>query len=159
VNGPSTLTNASGKTLTLPFDTINAPLVNQGTLAVTGSSTVAGGLSNVAGALLAVQGNDSFGSVTPTVNPGFTNNGAIDLTNASTSGNGWSADLTVTGGAFINAAGATLTASPGTFGGSRALNAQLVNQGTLTVNQPLTLNPSGASSNSGTLAVSSGQTL
>src|SRR5437016_8933524 len=81
----------------------------------------------------------------------FTNNAAIILTD---SVGAYGAYLNVTNGSLTNAAGATITSLPGA-NGSRFLNAQLDNQGTVTVSQPLTLNGTSLHhTNSGTLDVS-----
>ena len=40
INGPGTLTNATGRSLTLFSSTVNAPFVNDGLLVSSGSSTI-----------------------------------------------------------------------------------------------------------------------
>src|SRR5204863_296471 len=42
LNGPGTLTNAAGKTLKISSSTINAPLINDGTLITAGASSLTG---------------------------------------------------------------------------------------------------------------------
>src|SRR5262249_14101721 len=110
-------------------------------------------LTTTASSIVRVQGIGGTGSLT--VLNGFTNNGTIELSNVSPFTYG--AALGVTNGTLVNAAGANLNALPGQSGGPRTLAAQLVNQGTLTVTQSLTLDKaSAAHSNSGTITLSGG---
>ena len=153
VNGPGTLTNASLQTLTASSSTINAPLVNQGTLITQGTSTIAGSFTASAGSTLRAQGSPAgFGNLT--VSSGFTNNGLIEITEVA---GAYGSQLTVNG-TLTNAVGATITSLVGA-GGARTLSAELNNQGTLTVSgaQGLTLSrASAASVNSGTIDVTGG---
>ena len=90
-----------------------------------------------------------------TVTNGFTNNGAIELTDVVSS---YGATLTVTSGTLSNPLGSTITALPGA-GGGRTLNAQLDNQGTLTVSggQGLAIaRASSAHTNGGTIDLTGG---
>jgi filamentous hemagglutinin len=157
VNGPGTLTNAAGKTLTLTYATVNAPLVNQGTIVVPASTTtVSGAFSNAAGATIEIQGNGQYGSAALSATAGLSNSGTIDLTSAL----GYSEALTVTGGTLVNASGGIISASaPG--GGGRTITAQLDNQAgaTLLINEGTTLNSTGAASNEGTITVNAGLTV
>ena len=78
VNGPGTLTNASGETLTLSDTKVNAPLVNQGTVAVTNTgNTIAGGFTASAGSTLNLSDNNNYAQLT--FSGGFTNDGTIAL--------------------------------------------------------------------------------
>ena len=156
IDGPGTLTNSAGQTLTLDgLGTINAPLVNQGTIVSTGG-TIGGPLSTAAGSAVDVD------TQSLTVSSGFTNYGAITLDNTSTSGGNNSA-LTVTSGTLTNAAGATIT-DEGVVGESDndRINAELVNAGTLTVTAPMGLAVTDESSgttvggNTGTINVGGG---
>jgi hypothetical protein len=154
LNGPGTLTNAGSLSLTAA--TINAPLVNQGTITDQGSvSTISNSFNNAAGATLRLQGNGSFGNATLNATAGLSNAGTIDLTSANAN---YSETLTVTGGTLVNTSGATLSTTAGT-GGNRTITAQFDNQAgaMLLVNQPATLNSTGASTNEGTITVASGQ--
>ncbi|MGK4302138.1 hypothetical protein, partial [Klebsiella pneumoniae] len=55
VNGPGTLTNAVGRTLTLNFSTVNAPLVNNGTLVARNNpNSINGAFTSGADSLLRV---------------------------------------------------------------------------------------------------------
>jgi len=148
--GSGTLTIAPSTVLTIGATTISSALVNQGALTVGGTSAFTGAVTNAAGATLRVQGNGTFGTGNLTVANGFTNNGAIVLTDTTSS---YGALLTVTTGALDNAPGATIAANVGTLG-TRSLNAVLQNAGTLTINHPLTLNKaSAAHTNGGTINV------
>ena len=140
--------DAAGRVLALPNDTINAALVNLGTIVSQGGTTVTGGLDNAAGATLRVLGNSRYASAGLSVTTGLTNEGSIELISADST---YSASLTVTGGPLVNLG--TVAASVGS-GGSRTLNARLDNRagGSLTAAQPLSLNLSGSSSNARSLA-------
>src|SRR5262249_7743052 len=153
VNGPGTLTNAAGQTLTLINSTINAALVNQGALVIRAGDTISGSFTTTADATLTVQADGFFSNALLTVSQGFTNFGLIELTcvNAATQ-----ARLDVTSGTLVNAGGGTIRSSVAA-GGDRQLNAALDNQGTLTVAQTLSMNSSQAvDSNSGTITLTSG---
>ncbi|TMQ05190.1 MAG: hypothetical protein E6J91_41210, partial [Deltaproteobacteria bacterium] len=138
--GTGTLTIAPSTGLTIGTTTINAALVNQATLTVTGTSNLNGAVTNAAGATLRVQGNNSLGTGNLTVANGFTNDGTIVLTDTLGS---FGAVFAVTAGALDNAAGGTILSDVGA-GGTRSLNAALNNQGTLTINHALTLNKASA---------------
>ena len=155
INGAGPFTNAVGQTLTLVASTINMPVDNQGTLIVSGNSTITGALTTNAGSVLRVGQVDGTTSVANlTVANGFTNLGAIELTVVF--GAAYNAQLTVTNGILVNASGGTISALPGAAaGGSRTLDAQLDNQGILTMLTPLAMNRVGADHvNSGTIDVS-----
>ena len=160
VNGPGTLTNA--ETLNLSGDTINAALDNQGSILATQVNSLNGSFSNEVGATLTVQGNsDDYwsGNAVLTLAQGFTNAGAIALTDVGT--NDYypyqTASLVVTSGTLVNAAGGTISASTPFANAPRYLTAQLDNQGTLTTSGPLVLNAASAQhTNEGTINVSGG---
>ncbi|HYT94074.1 MAG TPA: hypothetical protein VEL76_35490, partial [Gemmataceae bacterium] len=155
LNGPGQLINAA--TLTITTSTINAPLDNQGTLVNQGSSAINGNFRSDPASTLQL-GNQSFGDSVLTFADGFTNRGAIELTESA--GRGFSDTLRVSAGTLTNAATGTISSLPGSGGGVRTLAAQLDNQGTLTVEQALTIDKvSAAHTNSGTISVASGQTL
>jgi len=152
--GSGTITVAGATTLDVRASTITAPLVNQASILVTGSTAFNGGLSNPSGSTLTVQGNNTYGLGTLTVTTSFTNSGAIVLTDVTSS---YGATLTMPAGAtLMNAAGGTIEAAVGAAG-PRTLAAELNNQGTLTLNRGLTLNRAGAAHlNAGTIDVSGG---
>ena len=148
--GAGTLTIAPSTALTIAGSTLNSAVDNQGTLTVHGTTAFNAALTNATGATLRLQGDGAFSTSNVTVAAGFTNNGAIILTDTTSS---YGAVLNVASGTLTNAAGGTITAAIGT-GGTRSLNAQLDNQGTVTLNRQLTLNKaSAAHMNSGTIAV------
>ena len=154
INGPATLTNAAGRTLQLFTTTVNAPLVNDGTLIATGSSAITGAFANSASATLRVAQLDGCCSTaTLNVANGFTNAGLIELSNQTV--NPYGAQLNVVG-TLVNAVGATIASLGGqTPGGGRGLAADLDNLGTLTVQAPLILSGAGAThQSSGTVDVS-----
>ena len=107
VNGPGTLTNAG--TLKLNNTTINAPLVNHGTVAVTGTSnTIAGTFTASAGSTLSLNDNNNYAFLT--VSSSFTNDGTIALSTTGTQG--YAATLTVSSGSTLtNASDGTISAS------------------------------------------------
>src|SRR5262249_54539662 len=144
-------TNAAGTTLQLLSSTINAPLVNQGTLLVRGDNSVNGSLTTVAGSVIRVQSDDTFSTFARlTVAQGFTNQGAIELTQLASFAT--DSRLTVSSGTLTNAAGATISSLTGSNGGNRQLDVALDNQGTLDVQQTLSMNlGSVAQHNSGTI--------
>jgi hypothetical protein len=154
INGPGTITNPAGQTLTLLNTTIaaNSGLDNQGTLVANGTVTVNGPFTTAGTSLLRLQPNGSTGFSNFSVPGTLTNNGAIELT---TTVSAYSATLNVSGtGLLTNAPTGTITTLVGT-GGPRTIAAQLDNQGLVTLNQPLTLShASAAHSNSGTIDAS-----
>src|SRR5262249_20406778 len=159
VNGPGTLTNVASKTLELRSSTINAPLVNQGTLLVRGDNSVNGTLTTAAGSVIRVQSDDTFSTFARlTVAQGFTNQGAIELTSTGTIF-GHDSRLTVSSGTLSNAAGATISSLPGDNGGNRQLDVQLDNQGTLAVQQTLSMNTGLPFANAGNVTIAAGSTL
>jgi len=154
--GSGTLTIAPSTALTIAASTMNSPVDNQGALTVHGSTAFTAALSNAAAATLRLQGDGTYGASNMTVANGFTNNGAVVLTDTTSS---YGAALNVTNGTLTNAASGTITTALGT-GGTRSLNAQLDNRGTLTLDQPLTLNKASAAHlNSGTITVLSRLTI
>jgi fibronectin-binding autotransporter adhesin len=159
INGPGLLTNAAGQFLNVRASTINADLINQGTLLVNGNSSFTGALTTDTSSRIRVQGNGIYGHSTMTVSNAFTNNGMIELTDT-TSTYGSTLTLLPAGGTLTNSPTGTIAAVLGTLG-TRTLSAQLDNQGvvsvTLASNGLLTLGRSGAvHQNSGVIDVSGG---
>jgi RHS repeat-associated protein len=147
VNGPGTLTNAVGRTLPITSSTINAALLNEGTLLTHISGALNGAISTTPGSILRV-GSSTHTLVT--VASGFSNQGVIELT----SSGGFSSQLTVSSGTLTNAPGASIRVLTT---GTRTLTAQLDNQGTLDLQNALTINKSSADhSNSGTINITGG---
>lgn len=135
LNGPGTVTNSAGVTLTLTGSTIAAPLVNDGTVVLTGTGSVTGSYTSHAGSILRVTGNDSGGGTSQTFATGFTNNGTVELTS---SGSAWASAFHITSGTLTNPATRTIQVLAGS-GGARTLGARLDNQGTVQVTAPFTL--------------------
>src|SRR5688572_6555151 len=150
VNGPGTLTNATS--LTVRNVTMNAPLVNQGTLVVldTGNA-INGAFTTVPGSILRLLSDGNINHATLNVNTagGLTNNATIELTEINHTG--LTSTLNVNNGSLVNMPGATISVLAGS-GGSRTLGVQLDNRGTLSIQQNMTLGTSGADHlNSGTI--------
>jgi hypothetical protein len=99
-----------------------------------------------------VQGNGQFSGGTLTVTNGMINNGAIELTDTTSS---YGATLVVKTLPLVNAG--TIDIQPG-FGGPRTIDAvRLDNQGTFTANQPVTIShPDAQHTNRGTFKVKAG---
>jgi len=152
-DGSGTITVSGATALDVRASTITAPLVNQATIRATGSSAFNGGLVNPAGSTLTVQGNGTYGLATLTVGTSFTNGGAIVLTDTTSA---YGATLSMPGATLTNAPGGTILAATG-FAGARTLALTLDNQGTVTLDRPLTLSRAAADHlNSGTIDVSGG---
>src|SRR5205823_2571752 len=83
INGPGTITNSAGQTLTLLGTTIGATsgLINQGTVISHGANTINGPYTAAGGSLLRVENTSGFNAALTVAN-GFTNNGSIELTSA-----------------------------------------------------------------------------
>ncbi len=170
VNGPAALTNLAGKTLTLRATTVNAPLVNQGTLAVPGTnstSAINGGLTAAAGSTVSLASGGSDGAAGLSVSGGFTNHGTLALTDDAAAGSSEYADvLTVTGGTLTNAADGTVavdgTAAAGLDPDTISLEsgATFVNQGAVAVTAPAGVDVNGPFTDAagGSVAVPAGVT-
>ena len=116
INGPGQLVNEPGRSVFASDSTWNAPLVNQGTLTLRRTNTLAGPLTTASTSLIQLQGygnNNAFdrspkGDVAVTVTSGFTNLGEIQLFSHSFGGfddrffTGDDLKLTVNGGALVN---------------------------------------------------------
>jgi hypothetical protein len=124
------LVGISGSTITAPFVRI------QQSLSVQSDTTINGTLQILAGVNLTIAG----GTDQParlTITHGLTNNGSIVLTDGGDL-TSTVAELTVTGGTLLNQSGATITAAGGTIfgtGSPRLLNAALVNNGLVNIDQ------------------------
>ena len=136
VNGSTgSIVNAALETMTFYGSTFNVPVTNNGTLDAEYTNTINGTYTSGVGSTLRVVGTVAAGNLT--VLNGFQNNGAIELTNTTA---GLTATLTVTNGTLTNASGRTIDALAGAGTAARYLYAALDNQGTITVDAPLTLN-------------------
>src|SRR6185436_13814158 len=117
-----------------------------------------GAVTTSAGSLLRVFGNSAGGGgghAALTIASSITNLGTLDIT-SQTGAFVANAALTITGGTLTNAAGATVTVNAGNSGGTRALSASLDNQGTITINHPLSWTTNGSNQSAGTITVSGG---
>jgi hypothetical protein len=152
INGAGTLTNSPGKTLSIRGSSIGLPFVNQGTLLANGTSSIDGPLTTVAGSTLRVQGNGTFSSANLTVTNGLVNNGAIELTDTTSS---YGATLVVKTLPLVNAGTIDILAGAG---GPRTIDAILLdNQGTFTASQAVTISHADAQhTNRGTYKVKAG---
>jgi hypothetical protein len=155
LDGSGTVTNQSGSSWTLTHSVIKPSLVNQGILEARSGVDIQGRFSNQNGATLREVG-DGTGTVdfqVLRVANGFTNDGLIELTGNT----GYISSLGVTSGTLTNASDGTIHALAGN-GGGRTLNAQLDNEGTLTVDAALNVNlGSNASAvNNGTITLGDG---
>ena len=157
--GSGTLSSTVTTTLNNITQPASASLTNQGTIVAIGNATFNGSFTNAAGGVVEIQSSSTANNVTLTANSGLTNAGTVDLTNTFNNA-GFGSTLTVTGGALVNQSGATLSTSVGS-GGGRTINAQFDNQAgaTLLVNQGVTINSTGASSNEGTITANAGLTI
>jgi hypothetical protein len=133
VTGTGAVTNQGTMTLMSSVFSATTGLANQGVSTFAGASSLNGPVSALAGGTLRMEGNGSGGTGALTVANGFTNDGTIELTSVS----GFSASLTVTAGTLTNGPGGLIRSLTG--GGNRTLTAQLDNQGTLEVDQALSL--------------------
>ena len=125
VNGPGILTNPVGKSITLSGTTVNAELVNDGTLRARATSAINGALSNGVAATLRVEGLAAIAHATLTVANGFTNEGLIELFGDVSFR---SATLNVSAGTLVNAVGGSIDALAG-GGGPRALKPSWTTRG------------------------------
>ena len=155
-----TLTFSSGSTIgaqgavLLSGCTLNGAgaLVNEGLITINSGTTISGPYTNSAGSTLRIQGTAALNAAFTVAN-GFTNSGAIQLTSVAAA---TTATLTVTSGVLVNAPTGTISSLAGS-GGTRTLNAQFDNQGTITVAQALTTNKASvAHTNSGTINLTTG---
>ena len=162
LSGSGALNNNA--TLELRGSAISKAVSNNGLLltrAIGGTSTISGALTTTASSILRVEAdhNESSATLSVTATAGLTNNGLIDLTQIG-GNNPLTATLNVSRGTLINAAGKTIRAAAGT-GGLRALDAQIVNNGIIDVDAPLSVSNFERTFTSigGTLDIAAGQTL
>ncbi|HEY6090988.1 MAG TPA: Ig-like domain-containing protein, partial [Gemmatimonadales bacterium] len=157
INGAGSITNAAGATLDLGNSVVNIPVTNQGRLLATGSSgRLSAPFTSVTGSTLEVRGNNIYGHATLVMDQSWTNNATLVLTDTVST---YGSTLTMNTATLTNAPGATITSVPG-FGGSRDLNVELNNQGTINVTQTLSINRSSATHvNGGTIALSGAKLL
>ncbi|MBI4324132.1 MAG: hypothetical protein HY674_02595, partial [Chloroflexi bacterium] len=117
-----------------------------------GGSTFTGDLS--AGQSIWLQGNGTGGHSLLTITNGFRNDGRLLLESRN---GGYASSLTLQSGVLTNTESGVITVGVGNAG-PRTLTADLLNLGTVNVNQSLTLNKAnGAYDNQGTFKIASGQ--
>ncbi len=141
-------------TLQLQSGSFAPALANSGLAVLRGTMTLSGTVTTTPGSVTRLEADAFCCTAAVTAATGFFNAGTVELTAVNATGT--TAQLTVTNGALVNAPGGLISILPGT-GGARTLTAQLDNQGTLSVDQPLTLGQASAShTNSGTVALTGG---
>jgi hypothetical protein len=151
ITGSGAITNPSGQSITISSSSLTNTIANSGTIVFTGAGSFGGAYTNTAGSLLRVSGTN--GSANLSIANGFANDGTIDLTSSIA---GYASSLAVLNGTLNNTATGTITASAGA-GGSRELDVQLDNHGTITVDAPLTMaRGSSQSTNSGQITLNGG---
>src|SRR5262249_3832369 len=133
VSGAGQLTNIG--TLTLYNSTVGTALSNQSTLLALSTSAINGSLTTTTGSTLRLLGNNAGSTSTLTIANGFTNNGTIELVSQDA---GYIENVIVTSGTLTNSSSGQINALAGT-GGTRNMNAQLDNHGTITISQPTTI--------------------
>lgn len=123
-----------GDSLRMFGGTFTAPeWVLDGHLVVMGNATVAGTVTTAPSGVLEVRGNGVTGSIQAVVAEGFTNTGTIELSSVTA---GYSSTFRVASGTLVNAAGGTIRTKVGA-GGTRTLDAELDNSGTLDLQSAL----------------------
>ncbi|HTO90104.1 MAG TPA: hypothetical protein VMJ70_03135, partial [Candidatus Sulfotelmatobacter sp.] len=120
LNGAGSLTNQGS--LVLRAANAALPLDNFGLIEAHGNSALNGALTTEAGSTLRATGDGAQGGALLTVLNGFTNNGALELTNVAA---GQGATFNVTNGTLTNAASASINVLAGAGGGFRTIGAQL----------------------------------
>lgn len=137
---PNPFTVPAGDTLRLLNGSFAPPSLNNlGVIAMEGSAAInTPTFTTDAASTLLVRGINvsGAGTASATVQNGFANNGSLVMTAVGTS---YNVTLSVPNGTLTNAVGGTISSVTGN-GGARTLAAQLDNQGTLIVSQPLNIN-------------------
>ncbi|MDP6717663.1 MAG: hypothetical protein QGF59_03370, partial [Pirellulaceae bacterium] len=152
VNGPSNLDTGSVTWRSSAWAGIGT-LTNSAILNIEGSSTISAAFAQKG--TVNIRGGAS-NAATLTSSSGFTNDGAIVLQTVSST---YSSNLEVTSGTLTNTSSGVINSNPGT-GGSRSINATVVNNGTVNFSATSALAKSGATfTNNGTTTVASGKTL
>jgi uncharacterized repeat protein (TIGR01451 family) len=163
ISGNSTINNALNLSGTVNLRLESMTLAGTGTLTnaallrITNVTAISAGLATVAGSTIRIEGNSTTSSSTLTVASGFTNNGRVLLQ----ADGSFTANLTVTSGTLVNAAGAVIQGT-GTSPDhdDRIIHASVDNQGTIDATSSLRIRDAGQTlTNSGTLSVASGQRL
>jgi hypothetical protein len=134
VNGPGTLTNPLGATLTLYATTITAPLVNDGTLIVLGGGVQIddGSFTTGDGSTINLTVDDTTDFFFLGIANSFTNNGTINLVN-NTEENPNASDELVIYGTLTNAPGGSIIVSGSSTQYGVTIAGDLMNAGALTI--------------------------
>ncbi|HKC46292.1 MAG TPA: hypothetical protein VKB63_01730 [Gemmatimonadales bacterium] len=153
IGGPGNFTNQG--TLTMEGGALTTAFVsNTGLLQAAGPSSITGSFSNSSTGTLFVY-SSSTGAATLTISSGFLNAGGIVLENADATAH--NVTLSVPSGVLTNVPGSSLQSTLGNAGGNRTLAAMLDNQGTVFVQQTLTIDQAAAThGNSGSIILSGG---
>ena len=154
LDGSGTLTAVSGASVVIENSTIETQVSNNSSLVALGATTnINGTYVSGPGSVLRVEGTFPSNS-TLTIANGFVNNGVIELTSSSISR---SSRLNVTNGTLVNAAGGVLDCLLGANSTVCYMDAELDNQGSMTIARMLRMNMNGAAhSNSGTITLTGG---
>jgi hypothetical protein len=135
----ATITAAGGVSVTgcgrleLADAEIVGPVSNRATLRVFGTSAIHGPLTQEN--YLTIRGDEEFGHATLVVDNGFTNRSQLELT----SDGAFNATLTITSGTLRNESSINVTHIGSEPAGQRAINAPVVNNGSIYVNSDLAL--------------------
>ena len=130
LTGAGTLDN-SGTINLFANNTVAAPIDNGGTINVRNvGNAINGALTTRTGSLIEINNFNLNAHAALTVANGFTNDGTIKL-RGDRANNAYTQTLTVSSGAIVNAAGATIV-NEGPYG-ARTINAAIDNQGTIQV--------------------------
>src|SRR5207237_1744932 len=159
VTGPGSLINPATGNLHLRNATINTRIDNLGVVRSEGKSSIQSMTNGEVGVMprflwdLAIVGDSSAGSATLGVPNGLTNYGVIELTSED---GPHDVTLTVLNGSLTNEPGGFIYSLPGT-GEARVIIAQIVNHGTLELEQGTILGATSVvSSNSGLIDLNGG---
>ena len=155
LSGAGALTVDGG--LIIGGSSVSSPLVNQGSLLARGTSSIDGSFSNTASGTVTLEADvGGFSAVALTVANGFTNAGTVVLDYFSND----AATLAVTNGTLINTGEIRTQNSQGGGTQGRNIQAELDNQGTLTINTAATIAKADADHlNSGTFDINDNLTL
>ncbi len=148
---PGAFTVPAGDSLVLTDGSPTMTLANEGRLVLRGSAVLGGTLTTAVGSVLEARAQNGPNAVAATITNGFTNNGLIELRTLDAF---FGHSLTV-GGTLVNSSLGIIRSVAG-FGG-KTLAAQLDNQGTVEVNEALTLARASATHvNTGSIVLSGG---
>lgn len=149
----NTFSNLVTTTLSDCTVNMNGGLDNQAEMIFHGTISVQGSFTTASGSVLRVEGLNPFGAALVNFSNGFTNNGELRL-DAPANNNNVTLDVAV--GTLTNSSTGLILVLPG-GGGTRAIQAELDNQGALDAQAPLNITKTGGNhSNSGLFTASGG---